>query len=107
MAQRLAGMGNFRMRTHDNLTPQQIVDLLHTLRPADEWTEEDGDVLWWHLPLQEYPIVGSHAGMGTSDRYGEPTDCRRLQEEGWLTHWTPLPFCGMLVATDGTKVEPE
>jgi hypothetical protein len=64
---------------------------LRTVHPADDWTEEDGDVLWWHFPICEPPIVGSHQGMGTSDRYGKPTDCRRLQESGWLTHWSPIP----------------
>jgi hypothetical protein len=69
---------------------------LHTPRPADEWTEEHGDVLWWHLPIEEPPIVGAHACMGEMTRTGRPTDCRRLQEEGWLTHWTPLPSSNLI-----------
>ena len=74
------------------------------LHPADDWKEVDGSVLWWHLPICEPPIVGSHERMGESDRYGDPTDCRRLQEEGWLTHWSPLPTEELLTATDGTTI---
>ena len=103
-------MSEYNRRFEDNVVVDGVLlrDYLkhmHTLRPADEWCEENGDVLWWHLPIEEYPIVGSHAGMGTSDRYGKPTDCRRLQEEGWLTHWSPLPNCAMLVASDGKEIE--
>lgn len=79
---------------------------LYLLRPMDEWDESDGDVLWYHLPICEYPIVGSHMGMGESDRDGEPTPCRRLQEEGWLTHWSPLPAAHLLRTSDGTPIDP-
>ena len=67
------------------------LDRIQELRPADEWRFEDGDVLWWHWPLCEAPIVGGGACMGQLDVDGEPTDCRVLQEKGWLTHWSPLP----------------
>lgn len=65
--------------------------MIATVLPAADWREEDGDVLWWHFPVCEPPIVGSHEGMGTKDRFGEPTDCARLQREGWLTHWSKIP----------------
>jgi len=31
----------------------------HRPIPADEWSEDDGDVLWWRLPVEEPPYVGS------------------------------------------------
>lgn len=58
------------------------------LRPLEEWREEDGPVLWFHLPLCEPPWVGT------------PLDSDWLvHEEGdapprdipWRTHWCPLP----------------
>src|SRR5699024_734820 len=27
--------------------------------PAEEWAEEDGDVIWWRLPVEEPPYIGS------------------------------------------------
>jgi hypothetical protein len=64
---------------------------LHTLRPADEWHEDFGTVLWWHVPIQEPPYVGAGPGMGECYTDGEPTVCARLLEQGWLTHWSPIP----------------
>jgi hypothetical protein len=53
------------------------IERLTTLRSASEWHDDFGDVLWWRLPIQEAPYVGS------------PLEC------GWFadfyTHWTPLP----------------
>jgi hypothetical protein len=93
-------------------TPEQMINDLysiierqHTLRPAAQWHDDVGTVLWWHLPIQEPPYVGAGAGMNESDRYGEATSCRRLQEDGWLTHWSPLPICDKLVASDGTEIQ--
>lgn len=31
----------------------------HRARPASEWTEEDGNVLWWTFPINEPPYVGT------------------------------------------------
>lgn len=64
---------------------------LYTLRHVDAYHEDYGTVLWWHVPVQEPPYAG--AGPGLDERYadGEPTDCARLIEEGWLTHWSRLP----------------
>src|SRR5215472_441953 len=44
---------------------------------ADEWCEEDGPVLWWRLPVNEPPYVGT------------PLDDDWI--EGYFTHWTRLP----------------
>ncbi|QRN86011.1 hypothetical protein JR334_01905 [Clostridia bacterium] len=49
--------------------------------PADEWTEEDGDCLWWHFPIEEPPYLGSPI---TFDRHGKPTI------PDWCTHFTRI-----------------
>ena len=54
-------------------------------RPRSEWHEDYGDVLWWHLPVQEPPYVGS------------PLDDDWPDDDGWLTHWTPIT-CPLTVA---------
>jgi hypothetical protein len=45
-------------------------------RPASEYHEDMGTVLWWHLPVEEPPTVD-----------------RLLEDENdvrYYTHWTPL-----------------
>jgi hypothetical protein len=74
------------------------------LRPAAEWHEDFGPVLWWHLPIEEPPYVGSGPGAGERNADGTPTTCARLLEEGFLTHWSPLPDCKYLKTSDGTEV---
>ena len=78
----------------DLLTKGLATELLalRTLRPADEWYEEMGMVIWWHFPIEEPPYIGSGPGAGECDQFGDPTDCARLIEEGWLTHWSPIPW---------------
>lgn len=58
-----------------------VVERLHTPRPADEYHEDMGDVLWHHIPICEPPYVGS--------QLDEDWDARA----GWYTHFTPLPDC--------------
>lgn len=94
----------YKLQEERKLSPLERYRLPFILRPADEWREVDGDVLWWHLPICEPPIVGSHQCMGTKDAYGDPTDCARLQEEGWLTHWSPLPCEELLESSDGVTI---
>jgi hypothetical protein len=54
------------------------------LRPAEDWHEDYGDVLWWHLDeygaISEAPIVAS--GLDVIDN--EPW-C------SYYSHWSPLP----------------
>lgn len=88
------------------LPQDKQLDFLHTIRPLDEWHEDHGPVLLWHLPIQEPPYVGSGPGMGTKDRYGDPTEEQVLMDEGWLTHWSPLPICARMKSTDGIEVDP-
>jgi hypothetical protein len=45
-------------------------------RTLEEWAEEDGDVLWWQLPVCEPPHVSSPISSDWIEGY---------------THWTPLP----------------
>lgn len=66
-------------------------ELVNILYPQWDWTEEDGTVLWWHLPIKEPPYVGSHSCMGEKDSGGSWTDCRSLQVQGFLTHWSRIP----------------
>jgi len=68
-------------------------------RPLDEWTEADGDVLWWTFPIEEAPYLGSPICLGhtveihTQDSL-RPRIAARCQIGGWPgyhTHWTRLP----------------
>lgn len=58
---------------------------LHTLRPALEYHEDMGFVLWHHLPIQEPPEIST----GVDEIHeGYP--------DGWHTHFSPLPDCNLL-----------
>ena len=66
-------------------------------RPRSEWTEQDGDVLWWHFPICEPPYLGSPLSCGRSvivRTTGADNDCNVIvQVGGWqshYTHWTPF-----------------
>lgn len=52
-----------------------LADLLN-LHPADTWSEDDGDVLWWCLPIEEPPYCGTPLDMAFP-RYA--------------THWSRVP----------------
>lgn len=68
-------------------------------RPLSEWTEEDGDVLWWRFPIEEPPYCGSPNDIGqdvliTVSRWGHEDGESRHMVGGWPgyhTHWTPIP----------------
>lgn len=63
-------------------------------RPLSEWTEEDGDVLWWKFPVQEAPYVGSPLDLGRTIRVNIDGQQFFPTVGGWPgyhTHWTPLP----------------
>lgn len=61
-----------------NALRAQVAELedAKTPRPAADYHEDFGTVLWWVLPVCEPPYVGS------------PLDCD--WEEGYYTHWTPI-----------------
>lgn len=60
---------------------------LHTPQPCDDWHEDDGVVLWFHMPICEPPFCGSPLD---SDWPWEEEDEPNL----W---WTPLPDCNELM----------
>lgn len=52
-------------------------------RPAEDYHEDHGPVLWWHFPIEEPPVVGY---QDSYDRYGDPIVTE------YHTHWTPIPI---------------
>jgi hypothetical protein len=68
-------------------------------RPLSEWTEDDGDVLWWKFPITEAPWVGSPLTLGhTVEVWTQDAPEIRMVMggtvggwPGYHTHWTPLP----------------
>jgi hypothetical protein len=79
----------------------KTLELLLHLRPIADYIESEGDVLWWRVPIDEPPWVGTPQCAGysvelhTKDR-PEPRMVMRGQVGGWpgdeyFTHWTPLP----------------
>lgn len=73
------------------------------VHPADEWHEDHGPVLWWHLDewgaIAEPPIVC----FGTELEYQEPWP-------GYYSHWSPLPVMPrhpvreLMLAPEGTLI---
>lgn len=65
------------MKVAVNMTEADLAALLAAInpRPLDEWTEEDGPVLWWSFPVCEPPYVGDPL-------YDDFPD--------GVTHWTKL-----------------
>lgn len=57
------------------------LERLHTPRPAIEYHEDMGSVLWHHMPICEPPYVGSQL----DEDWAAHAD--------WYTHFTPLPDC--------------
>jgi hypothetical protein len=68
-------------------------------RPLSEWSEEDGDVLWWRFPIDEPPYVGSPLDEGQTVELvfrsiATGAIVHRHQVGGWPgyhTHWSPIP----------------
>lgn len=61
-------------------------------RPACQWHEDMGDVLWWKLPVEEPPWVGT------------PNDS---DWRGYHTHWTPLLVPEMSSEAADATLEPQ
>jgi len=51
--------------------------------PREEWHEDDGDVLWWTMPISEPPYVGTPLDDGFPD---------------YVTHWTRIVVPGLELA---------
>jgi len=54
---------------------------LPVARPLSEWTDDDGDVLWWRVEF--------HGDCGEPPWVGSPLSDDWLND--YYTHWTPLP----------------
>ncbi len=68
----------------DDAPPQLI--------PLEQWHEDDGDVLWWRVPISEPPYVGSLAEV----------------TNGWHTHFTRIIVPVFPLSTKpGTLATPE
>ena len=65
---------------------RDTVNRLHTPRPCSEWHDDDGCVLWWKMPIEEPPYVGSPL---CSDWPWGHLPVKR-ESELW---WIPLPDC--------------
>jgi hypothetical protein len=70
-----------------------VLDKIHTFRPLDEYHEDMGYVLWWHLPVQEPPDV-----------YGLPEEIPEGYPDGWHTHFSLLPDQRLYCAGDEKAV---
>jgi hypothetical protein len=49
----------------------------YILHPIDELSEEDGNVILWHVPIEEPPIIG----------HCLDPDIDEELEDGWYTHF--------------------
>ena len=69
---------------------------LLTLRLLAEWHEDDGEVLWWKLPITEPPYVGSplDEGVLVTIKVADRDYSQGIYVHGWPgyhTHWSPIP----------------
>lgn len=94
---------------------QRLLELEARARPLSEWTEGDGDVLWWRFPIEEPPYCGSPLDLGQTvevafRQHGETEKVRRFQVGGWPgyhTHWTrfDVPDQGRALAGEAGTAE--
>lgn len=69
-------------------------------RPLSEWHEDDGPVLWWKLPINETPYVGTPLDQGREILIqivgaDEPLLKTGFKVGGWPgyhTHWSVIPI---------------
>jgi len=81
------------------MPPELTIEAFHTLRPAANYEEAFGTVLWWHLPKVGAPTVGgSLRGRGMLYEMAD-------KPASWYTHWSPLPDNRHLVTSDGAQVQ--
>lgn len=86
-----------------------------TFRPYSEWSEDDRDVLWWKLPVQQAPYVGSPLDLGFAvgahlyNQFGEVIGRTEANVGGWPFSesdetdlvWSRLPATPASHASDG------
>lgn len=84
-------------------------------RPYSEWNEDDRDVLWWKLPVQQAPYVGSPLDLGFAvgahlyNQFGEVIGRTEANVGGWPFSasdeadlvWSRLPATPASHASDG------
>lgn len=63
---------------------QKVIERILTFRPRDEYGDDDRNVLWWRVPVEEPPFCGT---PNDSD-WPEGEDGL---PEGYYTHWSYLP----------------
>lgn len=61
-------------------------DAERVVRELDDWSDAEGCVLWWRLPVDEPPYVGT---PGDSDWPGYHTHWTRLPPAPWDEHLPP------------------
>lgn len=49
---------------HDAVAEIEKLRAVYVARPADDWHEDMGDVLWWPYPVDEAPYVGGQNDLG-------------------------------------------
>jgi hypothetical protein len=74
------------MRERPILDPAGELERLTTFRPAESWHEDDGNALWWLVPISEAPYSGTPLDIDFP--YGDPEDGHWPEE----VRWTPLPM---------------
>lgn len=78
-------------------TREELLDLV-TPRPATEYHEDEGPVLWWQRPVQEEPYVGGP--LDDEWPFGDV-------EEKPSLFWTPLALIAQEVMSSPEVLEPE
>jgi len=49
-------------------------------QPIEDWSDDDGDCLWWKFPIEESPYCGSPLDL----------EWREKNYDGYYTHFTRL-----------------
>lgn len=75
-------------------TVLEVLDKTHTLRPAGEYYDELGFVIWWHLPISEPPEIAR-----------EPDSIPEGYPDGWQTRFSLLPDQRLLRTSDGAALQ--
>lgn len=66
-----------------------LVAWYETPKPANEYHEDDGNVLWWKLPVSEPPYCGSSNDYDFSENYY--THFTSIVRNSVLREWGNLP----------------
>lgn len=87
------GDGVPRLATAPEVEWWAQVERVTALHPRSEWHEDFGNVLWWHLPICEEPMVGwDDDAFDAKTKEGAWTTLHSALANGWVTHWSHLPI---------------